>query len=297
MRVKAYVVTVRVGLVRELWRYPVKSMRGEQIERAEVQPRYGIPGDRGWAVREESVGEIRSAKKIPALLQCAASYLAEPVGSDTPAVEITLPHGARVRSDDPAVHARLSTTLERPVTLWPRVAAEDTAHYRRREPIDEAEMRRQYGLARDEPLPDSSSSSATRRTHFTQFVSPLGTYFDAYELHLLTSTAIDGLRSRHPDAGVDVRRFRPNMVIDTSDAPGDHPEFAWVGRRIRIGGLVAEVVVRMQRCAMIVHEQADLPRDRTVLRTLVRETGHTLGVAASVVQPGLVAIGDLVELI
>lgn len=44
---KPCVVTVRVGLVRELWRYPVKSMRGEQIERAEVQPRYGIPGDRG----------------------------------------------------------------------------------------------------------------------------------------------------------------------------------------------------------------------------------------------------------
>ena len=79
----------------------------------------------------------------------------------------------------------------------------------RRELIDEAEMRRQYGLAPDEPLPDSSSSSATRRAYFTQFVSPLGTYFDAYELHLVASTAIDGLRRRHPDAGVNVRRFRP----------------------------------------------------------------------------------------
>ena len=42
-----------------------------------------------------------------------------------------------------------------------------------RERIDEAEMRRQYGLAPDEPLSDSSSSSATRRAYFTQFVSPL----------------------------------------------------------------------------------------------------------------------------
>ena len=48
-------------------------MRGERIEQAEVQPRYDIPGDRRWAVREESVGEICSAKKIPGLLQCAAS--------------------------------------------------------------------------------------------------------------------------------------------------------------------------------------------------------------------------------
>jgi len=290
-------VTVRVGLVRELWRYPVKSMRGERIEQAAVQARYGIPGDRGWAVREEAVGEIRSAKKLPALLQCAASYLAEPVDESTPVVEITLPGAGRVRSDDPTVHARLSAMLERPVTLWPRVAPEDTAHYRRRETIDEAEMRRQYGLEPGEPLPDMGPIPADRTSHLRQFVSPLGTYFDAFELHLLTSTSIDGLRRRHPDAGVDVRRFRPNMLIDTSDALGDYPEFDWVGRHVRIGGLLVEVVRRTQRCVMIAHAQADLPHDRTVLRTLVRETGHTLGVAARVVGPGLVTIGDPVELL
>ena len=286
-----------VGFVRELWRYPVKSMRGERIDRADVQARYGIPGDRGWALREESVQEIRGAKQIPALLQCAASYLVEPVGEDTPAVEITLPDGTSVCSDDPTVHATLSATLERTMTLWPRVRAEAIEHYRRRQPIDEAEMRRQYGLLGDEPLPDMTSSPPERKAHFRQFVSPLGTYFDAYELHLVTSTAIDVLRRRLPDAGVDVRRFRPNVVIDTGDAPDDYPEFSWVGRRVRIGSLVIEVVRRMQRCAMIVHPQADLARDRTVLRTLVRETGHTFGVAANVLEPGSVAVGDAVELL
>jgi uncharacterized protein len=290
-------VSVHLGFVRELWRYPVKSMRGEQIDRADVQARYGIPGDRGWAVREESVPEIRSAKKIAALLQCAASYIAEPAGAGTPAVEITLPDGTDVRSDDPAVDARLSANLERTVTLWPRIRPEDTEHYRRRDTIDEAEMRRQYGLTRNEPLPDMASSPPERRAHLRQFVSPLGTYFDADELHILTSTSIDGLRRRLPDAGVDVRRFRPNVVIDTGDTANAYPEFAWVGRRVRIGRLVIDVVRRTQRCAMIVHPQADLAHDRTVLRTLVRETGQTLGVAASVVEAGPIAVGDIVELL
>jgi uncharacterized protein YcbX len=287
---------VNVGRVAELWRYPVKSVRGEQIDCADVQADYGVPGDRGWAVREESVGEIRSAKKIPTLLQFAARYVDEPSGAATPTVEITLPDGTRVRSDEPDVHARLSAALERDVTLWPRVAPEDTAHYQRHESIDLDEMRRQYGLEPDEPLP-VSTSPPERNAHLRQYVSPFGTYFDAYELHLLSTTSINGLRARFPDAGVDVRRYRPNMLIDTGDASDDHPEFAWVGRRVRIGGLVIEVVRPMQRCSMIVHAQADLPRDRTVLRALVRETGHTLGVAAEVIEPGPVAVGDIVELL
>lgn len=53
----------------------------------------------------------------------------------------------------------------------------------------------------------------------------------------------------------------------------------------------------MQRCSMVVHAQAELARDRTVLRALVHETGHSHGVAADVVEPGAVAIGDEVELL
>lgn len=278
-----------------MWRYPVKSMRGEQLERADVHAHYGLAGDRGWAVRDEAVGEIRSAKRIPALLQFAARYVDEPVGARTPTVEITLPDGTRVRSDDPDVHAALSAALGHHVTLWPRVAPEDTAHYLRRDVMDLTEVRRQYGLEPDEPLPVSTSPSE-RGAHLRQYVSPFGTYFDAYELHLLSTTSLDGLATRFPDAGVDVLRYRPNLVIDTGDAPGAYPEFDWVGRRVRIGGLVIDVARRMQRCSMIVHAQADLARDRTVLRALVHETGHSLGVAADVVEPGTVAVGDEVEL-
>jgi hypothetical protein len=129
-------------------------------------------------------------------------------------------------------------------------------------------------------------------------VSPVGTYFDAFELHLLTTRSLDALRRRHPDAGVDVRRFRPNLVVETDPAViGEFPDFDWVGHRARVGGLVVEISRPMQRCVMTVHAQAELRRDRTILRTLVRETGQNLGVGVRVVDGGTVSVGDAVELL
>jgi uncharacterized protein YcbX len=289
---------VQVGVVRELWRYPVKSMRGERVGEAVVHAGIGIAGDRGWAVRDEEAGEIRSAKRVPALLQCIARYVTEPVGAATPAVAITLPDGSEVRSDDPDVHDVLSAVLGRRVTLWPRVAADRPEHFLRRDVLDAEEMRRQYGLAAGEPFPVPSSSAPPRRSDLRRYVSPLGTYFDADELHLLSTAAIDELRRRHPDAGVDVRRYRPNLVVGTDAAPlAELPELAWVGKRLRIGGTVIEVPRRTQRCVMITHPQAELGGDRSVLRTLVREMGHTLGVAGDVATPGIVRAGDPVELV
>lgn len=141
-----------------------------------------------------------------ALLQFAARYVDEPEGADTPTVEITLPGGTHVRSDNPDVHEMLSAAFGHRVALWPRVAPDDTAHYFRRDVIDLAEVRRKYGLEPDEPLP-VSTSPPERSAHLRQYVSPFGTYFDAYELHLLSTTSLDRLATRFPDAGVDVRRY------------------------------------------------------------------------------------------
>lgn len=287
-----------IGQVRELWRYPVKSMRGERLEHAvEVGSGFGVAGDRGWAVRVESVGEIQGAKKIAGLLGCAAHYLDEPIGDSTPAVEITLPSNVRVRSDDPGVHAALSDALGVDVTLWARQPATDEEHYRRRAVIDEAEMRRQYGLADGEPLPDMSGIPPAMMAELTEFVSPRGTYFDGFELHLLTSASLDSVAQLAPDSQIDVRRFRPNLFVETPAGTVGFPENAWCGRRVRAGELVAEVVRPMQRCVMTVHPQDDLPRDRAIMRTLVRETGQNLGVGLRVTEPGRVSPGDPVELL
>jgi uncharacterized protein YcbX len=289
---------MRLGVVKELWRYPIKSMSGERVERTTVATRFGMAGDRGWAVKDEIVGEIRSAKRFAELLQCTARYVVEPSDVATPTVEITLPDGRMVRSDDPSVHALLTEFLGRPVTLWPRVSDTEPEHYLRREAIDEAEMRRQYGLTDDEPLPDMGQTPADILTLLRRYVSPPGTYFDAFELHLLATESLDALRRRHPDAGVDVRRFRPNVVVDTSlVTPDDFPEFGWVGHHVRIGEVLIQVLRPMQRCVMTVHAQGDLRRDRTILRTLIRETGQNLGVGATVVNGGTVAVGDPIELL
>ena len=290
-------MTALVGHVSELWRFPVKSMQGERLDHAAaVGPGFGVVGDRGWAIRAESVGEIQGGKKISGLLRCSARYVEEPVEGVTPDVEITLPDGATVRSDDPNVHAALSEALEVEVTLWPRRPADDLEHYRRRGVIDEPEMRRQLALADDEPLPDFSKIPVAIMQELTEFVSPRGTYFDSTELHLLTTTSVASLAALAPDSQIDVRRFRPNLFVDSGDAAG-FPEEEWFGRRMRIGDLEAEVVIIMQRCVMAAHAQADLPYDRSIIRTLVRETGMNLGIGLNVVTAGPVAPGDPVELV
>src|SRR5512135_2757790 len=63
-----------VGTVKEIWRYPVKSMAGERVATGTLTTR-GVVGDRGWAIKDEKAGEIRGAKKLPALMRCHAAYV------------------------------------------------------------------------------------------------------------------------------------------------------------------------------------------------------------------------------
>lgn len=286
-----------VGHVREVWRFPVKSMGGESLDHAvDVGHGFGVAGDRGWAVRVEAIGEIQGGKKIAALLGCAARYLDEPAGPSTPSVEITLPDGNRVRSDDPCVHRALSDVLGTEVTLCARRPADDVEHYRRRAVLDPGEIRRQFALDDDEPLPDFSAIPVALMQELTEFVSPRGTYFDSTELHLLTTASLASFSALAPDSKIDVRRFRPNLVVDTGVSIG-YPEEDWFGRRLRIGALEADVVMIMQRCVMAAHAQEDLPYDRSIIRTLVRERDLKLGIGLTVITPAPVAPGDPVELL
>src|SRR6187402_2075565 len=107
-----------VGRIRELWRYPVKSMGGERVGEARLE-KNGIAGDRSWALRDEQAGEIRGGKKLPALLGCSARSLASPEAGRSVAAEITFPDGSQLRTDSPEVSERLSSLLGRRVTLCP----------------------------------------------------------------------------------------------------------------------------------------------------------------------------------
>src|SRR5215213_2658272 len=96
-----------VGKVREVWRYPLKSMAGERLEGSGVGAR-GLYGDRGWALRDEEAGEIRGAKMSPALMLCAARYREEPAAEGAPPhADITLPDGTGISTDAANVNERL----------------------------------------------------------------------------------------------------------------------------------------------------------------------------------------------
>jgi len=284
-----------IGTVREIWRYPVKSMVGERIEHA-VLGELGVPGDRGWALRDDDAGEVRGGKKLPILMRCRARYRAEPSADRVPHADVELPDGARTATDDPEVSARLSALLGRRVTLWPRRPPADREHYRRVLPEGadlERDLREVFGRLPDEPLPDL----AIFPPEILEFTSPLGTYFDAFPLHVLTTASLATLGRGAPAERFDPRRFRPNLLVEsTPDATGQ-PEAEWTGRMLRIGAATLRAEMGTVRCSMTTRAQPDLPADTQVLRTIVREGGQNLGAYASIVDAGAVAVGDPVEIV
>jgi uncharacterized protein len=97
--------------VAALYRYAVKSMGGVELARAAAGPG-GIPGDRGWALREAGTGRAASAKRFPPLMLCKARYADEPsAGKAPPPAEVVLPDGTLTRTDAPGANALLSLLL------------------------------------------------------------------------------------------------------------------------------------------------------------------------------------------
>jgi hypothetical protein len=282
--------------VKEIWRYPVKSMQGEQTDQCVVREG-GIPFDRGWAVRDESRQQITSAKRLAQFLNCSARYLPQTSAATVPHVEITLPSGRKTRSDLGDVNDVLSEAVGAKVTLWPLQPRDNRDHYRQRRansenPLDE--LRRVFGLKAGEPLPDLSKFPTDLIAELTEFVAPLGTYFDAYPVDVLTEASLRHLRRFAPDSTLDVRRFRPNfLVADDSDL--DEPiEQNWVDSEIGIGEARLAVAVAAPRCIMTTRPQPGLPQDNAVLRAIIAELKHCLSVYCRVVRPGLVRVGDTV---
>jgi uncharacterized protein YcbX len=114
-------------------------------------------------------------------------------------------------------------------------------------------------------------------------------------IHLLSATAISGLRARLPGSAIDSRRFRPNVVISGFEHGETPPESAWIGRRVRIGEVVVEITEPCTRCVLTVLPQGNLPFDRAILGTIASDGGG-FGVYGRVVTPGVIGIGTDVEL-
>jgi uncharacterized protein len=283
--------------LRELYRYPVKSMLGERLMAAEVDES-GIAGDRVWALKDEGRGGLTGAKRLPALMSMSARFVSEPTVDDrSPEVRIRDQHGNEFTSGSPDADARLSAALETPVSLWPLRPADDEAHYRRqpssRNEDPEAALREAFARTADEPLPDVSRFPPVLATHYT----PPGTYFDAFPLLIMTRSSLQALAELATASGIvadfDLRRFRPNLLIETSEQ--GFPENDWGGRTLRIGSTLLALQMTCPRCIMTTHAFDDLPRDPRIMRALVRHNAGTLGVYASISQSGRIAVGDPVE--
>ncbi|HXN14059.1 MAG TPA: MOSC N-terminal beta barrel domain-containing protein [Candidatus Acidoferrales bacterium] len=283
-----------IGTVKEIWRYPVKSMAGERLQRANVGA-LGIYGDRGWAIRDEKAGEIRNARKLPALLHCTAVYLREPSGCDVPPAQITMPDGTTFRSDCAEASEKLSEMLGRPVTIWPVQPPSERDLLRRAKPDNpdmKAEMREVFGRLESEPLPDFSKLPP----QILKFTSPFGTFFDAFPFHLLTTASLSALAGHNPTADFDSRRFRPNLLVETERGLDGLVEAEWSGRTLRIGATRIKVEIPTVRCVIPTLDQPGVKKDPSVLRTIVRDAAQNLGAYATIANAGTIALGDEVSL-
>lgn len=283
-------------VVKEIWRYPVKSMRGERLPQATLTSA-GIPLDRGWAVRDEKTQTIRGAKHMPKLMLCSARYLSDTCAGLVPHVEIELPDGTALRSDAPQGAETLSDFLGRAVTLWPLLPPENVEHYRIRDERahDPAgEWRRIFMLQPGEAMPSMDGFGAGLLRELSEYAAPVGSYFDAFPINVLTEASLRALQSLVPDAVLDVRRFRPNLLL-AGDAAEGFVEEGWIGRVLQVGEAALAVEAKAPRCVMTSHAQEGLDRDPTVIRTIVRELQSCFSAYARVATAGAVRVGDAVH--
>jgi uncharacterized protein YcbX len=272
---------VQAGSVVALWRYPVKSMMGEELNSCEVTDR-GLLGDRQFAVVDRATGKAGGAKnprKWGNFFDFRAAYAEPPqTGARISPVRITLPDGTVVTSGQADLEQVLSRAFGREVAF-------------------------------EEARPDRGSSGATAEEYWpdmagldyrdtvTDFEMPPGTFFDIAVMHLLTTATIDHLRALYPQGRFEVRRFRPNIVVSTGSEDVGFEENDWIGHTVAIGGNVRlRITEPCPRCVMITLPQGDLPKDSGILRAAAQHNAVNVGVYAAVVSGGTIRRGDPVTL-
>lgn len=268
-----------VDTISALWRYPVKSMAGEEISAADVTSR-GITGDRAWALTDPAANRVGSAKisrRFGSLLQCRAEF------TNGTHVRMTFPDGATLTSDQPDVDEHLSLRFGPPIHLVSRAPE---------------------GL-----MLQLGSDLGGKMTGVTALPvssgAPAGTLFDYGPLHLIASSTLRALAAEYPEGNFAPQRFRPNMIVET-DAPA-FVENSWLGQTLAIGEeVVVRVTIPCPRCVITTLPRTDMPLDAGILRTVAKlnmvdmgdfGTLPCVGVYAEVVNPGRIQQGDSVKMI
>lgn len=266
-------------MVAAIWRFPLKSAQGERL----VRLYFGVDGpvgDRAWACVAAD-GRIVSAKnprRWGRLLEVAA-VAEEATGGGK--VMVAVPGAPPVEAGSSAADEVLSAWLGEPVTLS-RVVPEGAA-LERWWP-SEGGMVPEWATARAGEVQTTEVAGAR----------PNGRFVDFAAVHVVTSRQLGELAGGGVDA--DVRRFRPNLVLDLDVAPGP-------GSVIDLGdGLRLQVSVPTPRCAIPGAAQPGLARSPEVLRAIGRHRvdvagfgrAAVFGTYADVLRPGAVHVGDCV---
>jgi uncharacterized protein YcbX len=293
---------VTVGSVAGLWRFPVKSMRGERLEQAELTAQ-GVVGDRAYALIDADTGKVVSAKSVrlfPDLLDCRAAFVEPPQsGRQAPPVRIALPDGTSVTSGSSDANRVLSAHFRRDVTLA-RAAPEDFTIDQYHPDVEDLDPEGHRDILVEQKLGSAFFAQAGLASPV-----PVGSFFDLFPLSVLTTSALERLNELQPQSRFDQRRFRMNVIVGTQEA--GFVENNWVSRELMIGDAVRlRVALPDPRCVMTTLAQDDLPKDTDVLRTLTRHNRVQVGAAgrfpcagvyAVVEAPGTMRTGDLVVLI
>lgn len=267
-----------IGLVSDLWRFPIKSLAGERLREAWLTDQ-GVLGDRAFALLDVATNSVVSAsnRHFPGLLDWHATYLKPPhLGVPLPEVRIALPDGTSWTTQATDLNARLS------------------GHYGR-----------EVILVRERPPAYAAKQAAFFAGIGVEPTAPTATLVDFCPISVISSATLAALREARPACDFDARRFRMNVYVAL---PGvGCVENAWVGRRLAIGDTVRlHVVLPDPRCSITTLPQGELPKDPLILRTIAQRNTLSLGagglepcagVYATVTRPGPIRQGDAVTLI
>src|SRR5207249_8780192 len=185
-----------------LWRFPVKSMLGERLERADFTAR-GLVGDRAYALIDAETGKVvsaKSAKLFPDMFRCRAAFVEPPSpGDELPPVEITLPDKTKVTSDASDVDSVLSTFFRRGVTLA-RAAPENFTIDQYHPDIEDVDPAGYRDTVVEQPLGSAFFADAGLDSPV-----PVGAFFDLFPVSVLTTSTLERLAELRPESRFDER--------------------------------------------------------------------------------------------
>lgn len=252
-------------LLTELWRYPVKSMRGARHAHLAVDAR-GPRDDRRWMLVDAG-GRFLTQRQLPrmALLNAA-------VGDD-----------GLVLSLDDTERFTVGDTVgeELDVRVWG-----DTCRARAVDPEADRWLSDFLGQAcRLVELPPGRVRPVD--PHYATADDQVG-FADGFPFLLISQGSLDGLNARLGQQ-LPMARFRPNLVVSGC---GPHAEDSW--KRIRIGELTFRVVKPCSRCIIPTIDPQTAERDREPLRTLMeyRQWDNKIWFGQNLLHDG---VGELAE--